>query len=282
MTRCFASRAALSLAALGLSGCLMLRPGALGEESASLGTTSSGWLLLGTALPDRGLGFERARPGESTRVGTTRLVRALERAALEVERAFPGGRPIRVGDLGAPLGGRHPRHRSHRAGRDVDILFQLTDASGAPVAPRGRVALSRFGIALDPEEDAIVLFDDARNWHLVRTLLSDPSIAVQWIFCSHGIEARLLRHALAVEPDRALLVRAAQVLQEPSNAPPHDDHFHVRVFCSREERALGCRDTGPIWPWLRADHDPIERGELRDDARLIELLDAPFEEVTGS
>lgn len=140
--------------------------------------------------------------------------------------------------------------------------------------PRGRVAFSRFGIALDRETDEIVVFDDARNWHFVRSLLTDPSIAVQWIFCSRGLEARLLRHALEVEPDRGVVLRAAYVLAQPANAAPHDDHFHVRIFCSAEERSLGCRDVPPFWPWLRAE---IERDEVRletyDDARLLEILD---------
>lgn len=240
-----------------------------------MGGTSSGWLHRGATLPDRAPSLERARPGEATRAGVPHLVRALERAAGEVERSFPGARPLRVGDLSSPFGGRHSRHRSHRSGRDVDILYYLTGPTGVPVEPRGRVAFSRFGLAPDPETGQVVAFDDARNWHFVRALLSDPEIAVQWVFCSRGVKTRLLRHGLAVERDRALLARAAYVLAQPANAAPHDDHFHVRVLCSVQERALGCRDVAPIWPWLRPTLDPSEASEGYDDARLLELLDAP-------
>jgi penicillin-insensitive murein DD-endopeptidase len=250
-------------------------PSALGDRPLSVGGTSAGWLHLGSALPDEGLGFERARPGEPTRAGVPRLLEALARAAGEVERSFPGSRRLRVGDVAGPLGGRHPRHRSHRSGRDVDVLYYLASPSGVPVEPRGRVAFSRFGVAPDPETGELVVFDDARNWHLVRTLLSDPAIEVQWIFCSRGVKSRLLSHALATEPDRALLARASYVLAQPQNAAPHDDHFHVRVLCSLEETALGCRDVSPIWPWLRAGRDPGEAHLRVDDARLLELLEAP-------
>ena len=65
-------------------------------------------------------------------------------ADLEVEGAFPGARPLRIGDLSSPMGGRHSRHRSHRSGRDVDILYYLT---GAPSARR------------DPREGAQASFD---------------------------------------------------------------------------------------------------------------------------
>lgn len=264
--------------ALLASGCVGFPLGASGGSSRSLGTVSSGWLHRGEALRDRGPGFERARPGESTRFGTPRLIRALERVAIETERAFPGSHRLRIGDVGAPSGGRHPRHGSHRSGRDVDVLFHLVGPSGVPVAPRGRVAFSRFGAATDPTTREIVLFDDARNWHFVRTLLGDPSIAVQWIFCSRGVKTRLLRYALATEPDASRVLVASYVLHEPSNAPPHDDHFHVRIFCSADERAAGCRDTGPIWPWLRGEHAGASAEEPLDDQRLLELLDAPFGE----
>lgn len=262
---------ALGLALLG--GCLRLRPSLLGDADRSVGGTSSGWLHRGVALPDEGPAIERARRGESTRFGVARLVRALERAAAEVERAFPGGMALRIGDIGAPHGGRHPRHRSHRSGRDVDVLFYLASPTGLPVAPRSRVAFSRFGVAPDPETGEIVVFDEARNWHFVRSLLRDPSVEVQWIFCSRGIKSRLLRHALAVEPDRELLLRAAYVLAQPMNARPHDDHFHVRVLCTAAERAVGCRDVPPIWPWLRPVLDPREAAPRFDDRRLLELLD---------
>jgi len=260
---------------LGVGGCLVLRPSALGDRSLSVAGTSSGWLHRGAILPDRATALERARPGEATHSGVPRLVAALAHAAAEVDGAFPGARPLRIGDLSSPLGGRHSRHRSHRSGRDVDILYYVTGAAGVPVEPRGRVAFSRFGVAPDPETGEVVAFDDARNWHLVRTLLADPSIEVQWVFCSRGVKTRLLRHALALEPDRDLVARAAYVLAQPANAAPHDDHFHVRVLCTLEERALGCRDVAPIWPWLRARLDPSEADERYDDARLLEILDAP-------
>lgn len=272
---------AAALATSLASGCAWMRPALLGDASASLGTTNSGWLHHGAELPDRAPSLARGRPGESTRFGTARLVAALARAAVEVERAFPGGRPLRVGDLGAPRGGRHPRHRSHRAGRDVDVLFYLTDAFGWPTEPRGRVAFSRHGVALDGTSGELVMLDEARTWHFVRTLLTDASIDVQWVFVSRGVKTRLLRHALTNEPDANVLVRAAYTLAQPSNAPPHDDHMHVRIFCSAEERALGCRDTAPSWPWRRSLEVVDDGGESFDDARLLELLDAPFEAPSG-
>jgi penicillin-insensitive murein endopeptidase len=256
------------------TGCLGLVP--VPAEPTSLGTTSDGWLVEGIPLADEGHGFVRARRGEGTRFGVPRLIAALMRAAESVDAEFGAGSPLLIGDVGSRFGGHHLRHRSHRAGRDVDILFFLADEDGWPV-PSHSHAFSRFGFSDDEEAPDHTYFDDARNWHLVRTLLSDPEIEVQWIFCSRGIKSRLLSWAMLNEPDADLLVRAAYVLQQPENALPHDDHFHLRIYCSEGERAAGCVDVGPRWPWLRPDIEATSGrdGPGLDDATLLERLEAP-------
>lgn len=250
------------------------------DETLSWGTTNDGVLYHGISLPDRGPGYERARPGESTRYGTSRLIGALERAVTEVGRRFPGTAPMRVGDLSSPGGGEHPRHGSHRTGRDMDVLFYMTDPAGRSITGRGWLAYNRFGYAVEREASRptgdLFFFDDARNWHFVRTLLLDDEAAVQWIFVSRGVKSRLLRYAIEHETDDRAIARAAYVLHEPSGASPHDDHFHVRVLCTERELARGCYDRGLIWPWQRATREKPElpAGEPLDDAALLrELLD---------
>jgi penicillin-insensitive murein endopeptidase len=253
------------------------------DEPLSWGTTNQGILYNGVPLPDQGPGFVRARPGEETRYGTRRMISAIERAVASVDRRFPGTAPMRVGDVGSPGGGRHPRHGSHRSGRDVDLIFYMTDPAGRSVQGRGWLAYNRFGYAIEREEAAptndLYFFDDARNWHLVRTLVLDDDAAVQWIFCSRGTKARLLRYAIDHEPDANAILRASYVLQEPTGAAPHDDHFHVRVLCETRELAGGCYERGLIWPWLRAEHEKpdLVYGQPLDDERLLSELFAPIE-----
>ncbi len=271
-----------ALAALGLSAAFVgggpvgcVPPQGTGDESFSFGSTSQGWLVHPRAMPERGVGFVRARPGESTRFGTSQLIQALTRAAASVEASFPGGAPLRVGDLSWPDGGRHPRHGSHRAGRDADIIFYATDAAGTPTRGRGWLAYDRFGVAREPMEGArqgrVFFFDDARNWAFVRALLLDPHARVQWLFVSNGIKARLLRYAAAHEPEREALYRAREVLHQPSRGNPHADHFHVRVMCEARERALGCRDWGPEWPWNRMSEAAAPERPATDE-NLVEWL----------
>ncbi len=247
-------------------------------DTVSVGQAASGYLGGGVSLPDQGPGYVRARPGEDTRYGTPVLVGVLTRAAAAVAEAFPGGPPLRVGDLSAPLGGRHARHNSHRSGRDVDIVFYATDASGRATRGRSWLAFDRFGLSREESGD-LYFFDEARNWHLVRSLLADREAEVQWIFCSNGVKARLLRYAAVHEPDPEILFRASWILHQPSSGNPHADHFHVRIFCDPRERALGCQDTAPFWVWLgdRPFKVPGTGPGLGDDA-LLAALAAPIED----
>ncbi|MBX3248301.1 MAG: penicillin-insensitive murein endopeptidase [Myxococcales bacterium] len=250
------------------------------QTTVSHGDTADGWLENGVPIADRGEGYIRARPGESTRFGTPAMVSLIERSAAEVARAFPGGAPLRVGDLSAPQGGRHSRHRSHRNGRDVDLIFYATDPAGRAVPGRGFVAYDRHGVGVVPPElreqsGEILRFDDARNWHLVRTMLLDREVEVQWIFCSHGVKARLLAWAAAHEPDPEALFRAAWILQQPSRGAPHDDHFHVRIACDLDEAAApfdACRDRGPVWSWWRDAVAKRDAYAPLDDLGLVEAL----------
>lgn len=259
------------------TGCMV--PSAPVEETLSVGLANRGTLQAAVPLPDRGTGFVRARPGEDTRWGTPQLVSALKRAAASVAERFPGGEPVRIGDLSSRFGGRHPRHGSHRTGRDADVIFYLQDMRGEPVRGRGWVRFDRFGLAREASAPAgwqasgsLFRLDVARNWHFVRTLLRDEEADVQWIFCSNGVKSHLLEHAARHEPDPDVLVRASYVLHEPSRGAPHDDHFHVRIACPAGDQSRGCRDGEPIWPWMRERREPGQHHREAGDAELVHAL----------
>jgi len=88
-------------------------------------------------------------------------------------------------------------------------------------------------------------FDDARNWAIVRALLSDPMVEVQWIFLHESLVRRLLTYAEEQGEEPELVAHAAEVLAPPSRGLPHDDHMHVRVLCDPADIPYGCVDIGP-------------------------------------
>lgn len=241
-------------------------------QTISVGTSDRGYLLEAVSLRDRGPGYRRLRPGDETHYGTQTLIGAIERAAREVALAFPGGHPLRVGDLSSQSGGAHVRHRSHRSGRDADLMFYVRDLGGLAASIDGWMSFDRLGVGVSG--DRAYSFDEARNWHLVRTLVLDDRARVKWIFCSNALKARLLRYAARHEPSARAVVRATWVLHQPSRGDPHEDHFHLRVGCDAMERGLGCTEEAPHWPWLSdtASKEDSSAGIATTDESLVGWL----------
>jgi len=237
-------------AALGAAGCLATPSPLVPGLAGSVGVPHHGVLTGAAELPAQGPGFVRYRPRGTNHWGLPRLVAAIERAAAAVDREHPGGAPLVVGDLSARHGGRLPGHRSHRTGRDVDLLFYATTPAGAPVRSPGFVAFGPDGLAPIPNEDAFVRVDLDRNWRLVRALVTDELAATQWLFVSRDLEAMLIDHALARGEPLDVVWHAEAVMLQPSDSAPHDDHFHVRLACTAAEAVAGCEGGGPHWEWL--------------------------------
>jgi penicillin-insensitive murein DD-endopeptidase len=226
-----------------------------GSSSTSIGSPTNGRLEGGVALPLHGEGFRyNDKRSRDARYGTVELVRAIVRAAHAVQREHLESELV-VNDIGLEHGGRISHHGSHRAGRDADLLFFLRDDAGSPIAPVG-APLDPEGIGFDykdlsvPDDDVRVHFDAARTWSLIAALLGDGESPVQRIFVVEHLRAMLLAEAERTHAPAALLSRFADVTCQPSY--PHDDHLHVRWFCSAEDLRAGCEDAAPLYPWRAA------------------------------
>lgn len=216
--------------------------------SVSLGTTSDGHLANPRHLPDESevhyvLPQHRAR---DTHHGTDEML-ALIRDAANAVHARHGTR-IGLGNISAPRGGDITWSRSHNAGRDADIAFPFVDAEGRPVEVETLVPVDRNGTARDGSGRR---FDPETAWTLVAAMLESDEAQVQWIFVYDPIKEAILQHAIDVGADGALVALAADVLHQPGDSAPHDDHFHVRIYCARD-REPACRDAAPRWPWIDA------------------------------
>ena len=242
----------------GLACGLLLAPltvGCLGTPTPLVPTLegSVGYPYFGVQtdaqqLPSTGPGYVRFRPDTDISWGRPRLIAAIADAAQHVSGQLPGGKPLLVGDLSAQFGGEIPRHRSHRSGRDVDLLWYVTTPSGVPTYNPGFVHVGPDLLA--HTDDGYVRLDVPRQWALIRRLLTSPEMEVQWIFCSRPVEAILIDYARAREEDYELLWRAETVLLQPGDSLAHDDHIHVRIACTPEESIQGCHGGGPHWNWL--------------------------------
>ena len=251
---------ALLLLPLAASGCY--GPGMFTDwSSISVGTFGKGWLRHGRGLPAKGEGYVVPELWRSrdARYGTDELVMAIERAARRVRREYPGSL-LGVADLSRRGGGDSTLHRSHENGRDADLIYYAVDDKGRPVTPVN--SMPRYDgqlVARPPRPTEGVRFgpfsprrfDVRRNWALVRALLEDPYIEVQYLFCNTALRARLLAFAHSIGEDPGVLDRAEALLHQPGDSLPHDDHLHLRIYCAADDRAFGCVDRGPTRWWKK-------------------------------
>jgi len=177
--------------------------------------------------------------------GTWELVQLVERAARRVAFRMPGAQ-LSVGELSSPKGGRIPGHRSHQSGRDIDIAFYMTTTDGRPYHGHAFAEFDAGGRGVGANRT--LRFDDARNWELVRKLVTDSEARVQYIFVGRALRQRMLDHARRQGDSRRAIDRASAVMTQPATGHPHRNHFHVRIYCPPADRPR-CRDQGPYWPW---------------------------------
>ena len=261
-SRCSPTVGLAILTLVAFPGCLGIFA-RTGGGSLSWGTHAHGALLGGVALPVEGDGYQ-VHPDWRARGRTfaiEELVGGLTRVFARVEHVAPGGVAY-VGDLSLRRGGDSSLHRSHESGRDVDIFYYAADRDGNPLSTLP--AMLRFaddGTAVAwsagktgrriREPLPNVHLDLGRTWTLVASLLSDPIMEVQWIFVHKPLAELLLQEAEQEQADPALVARAREILHQPTDARPHDDHMHVRVFCPAPSRMFGCADKGPRRWWKK-------------------------------
>jgi penicillin-insensitive murein endopeptidase len=227
------------------------RTGSLGPAALrfgrSIGSPTEGHLMGGMRLEEAP--YLRVVPGyvgSDARWGLEPLVTMIDRAARQVRRQYPDA-VTSVGHLSRAGGGEIERHHSHESGRDADIGFFIKSAGGRQLLPSRFVQFRGDGTAASWPG---AYFDDAKNWLLVSALVSDPEAHVTHLFVAAPLRARLLAYAERIGAPASVRVRAAEVLQQPHGALPHDDHFHVRIGCP--SHMSGCVEN----PSMRAHHPP--------------------------
>ena len=227
-----------------LAGCAEL--GVVSDgTSISVGKPSHGYLIDGVRLPDRGEGFitREVWRARGNRFGTDELIDLVTAVAHRMHARVHDVNLV-VADLSGQGGGERAQfHRSHQSGRDVDLLYYMLDAGGKPFEPD---AMHVFNAAARATDGTGITIDVPRTWMLVKELITAPEAPVQWVFMYEPIARRLLDYAARAGEPEALIARARKTLKQPGDSARHDDHLHVRVYCSPADKPYGCIDIGPM------------------------------------
>ncbi len=224
------------------------------KDSTSLGRTNEGGLLNPAALPKKGAGFallSMVAP-RKTNYGTRELIALIERATAAVAERHAGS-VLGVGNLGFADGKKIPWSVSHQSGRDGDLGMYAVTADGAPYEKvrKQPLAFSKFEKNLEARaQGQAVKFDVARNLALVQALVEDEEARVQYIFVAAWLKAALLAEGHRKGLPQKTLTRMAEVMHQPTDSNPHADHYHLRLFCSVEDRLHGCVNRGPPRAWV--------------------------------
>ena len=249
----------LAVVTLLLSGCVQL--GVVSDgTSISIGKPSQGRIVDGARLPDRGEGFitRDIWKMRGNRFGTDELVDLLTATARRV-RPKNGGTRLVVADLSGRGGGEARQwHRSHQSGRDVDLLYYVKDKTGKSIE---NDAMRVFGPDLVAKDGSGHSVDVPRMWNLVKEMLTAPEAPVQWMFMYQPIANAIIEHAVKLGEPEEIIERARIACKQPGDSAPHNDHTHVRVYCSFEDRAYGCLDFGPMELLAQREADFIKNKE---------------------
>jgi penicillin-insensitive murein endopeptidase len=226
-----------------LLGCAEL--GVVGDgTSISMGKPQRGWIVDGQRIPDRGEGFTTKEVWKSrgNRYGTDEMVDLLTAVSRRMSKRWK--ERLVIADLSGQGGGPvRAWHVSHQSGRDVDLLYYVRDKNGKPVENDKMRVFDKDGVAKDGSGHTV---DVPRMWALAKELLTAQEAPVQWIFIYQPLADRILEHAIAQNEPEALIAKAKRALKQPGNGAPHHDHMHVRVYCSKQDKAYGCLDIGPM------------------------------------
>jgi penicillin-insensitive murein endopeptidase len=242
-------------------------PGEDQQGSISIGDTSHGSLVHGKRLEETSaLGILPKQRARNLIYGSDQLVAMLHAAATHVHRET--GRRMWIGHLSRPRGGDIAYSVSHNSGRDADIAYCYRNTAGELVDPTGLLAVSSDGVT----NDARLRFDEACTWQVIKALLAFEGATAQYLFMAGSLEGMVIRHAMQRGESAALIERAATLLRQPGgNAAPHNDHLHLRVYCSERDIRGGCRNTG--LPHPQAEQQAQVRVEWTEQVRS--LLDHP-------
>lgn len=211
--------------------------------SLSVGQPSLGLLINGVRMPESP-GWVLLDPAST--FGTEETVAAIARCIDKVREKFPDVKPLPIGHISAAHGGPLSPHKSHQAGRDVDLAYFLTrEQRGLTVATKSNL-------------------DAAATWLMVKTAIVETP--VEMIFMDNSVQRLLADFAIAHGESQAFiddifLVRGKNAAAPIRHLHGHVNHLHIRfhspnaeALAKRLSRVLPTPKRAPLPPPSQKGH----------------------------
>jgi LysM repeat protein len=208
-------------------------------DSQSIGSPNSGSLENGIQLPENDALYIRRYP--YIMWGSGFLIANVQKAVAQFRQDMDFDGTLVLADISKQRGGDfYPPHRSHQAGRDIDIWLPTLRGVFKPkyLTAEGD---QKFGRRPNPEE-----VDWFAAWGLIRALIDTG--AVQDIFLTHSIQPNVYNAAKFLGVSDEELDNAIQWPRGEGSgkgivmhAPGHTHHMHVRFKCAPYEKRCNNR-----------------------------------------
>lgn len=197
------------------------------DDALSIGRPNDGRLEHGIQMPPSDL-YERRAP--FIMYGSSHTIETLQKAIAHFRRDLAWDGVLVLADISRRKGGNfYPPHRSHQAGRDIDIWMPTL---------KGVYKRNFLGRDRKPKPNEIDWF---ATWGLVRALVETEQIV--HIFLEYELQAKL-HHAAKMMGATEEELRAA--MQYPrgqfasgivGHSAGHNRHIHVRLKCGPNDTA---------------------------------------------
>jgi LysM repeat protein len=204
------------------------------QTAQSIGSPNSGSLEDGIQLPQNDALYIRRYP--YIMWGSGFLIANVQKAVAQFRQDMDFDGTLVLADISKQRGGNfYPPHRSHQAGRDIDIWLPTLRGVFKPkyLTAEGD---EKFGRRPNPEE-----VDWFAAWGLIRALIATG--AVQDIFLTHYIQPNVYNAAKFLGVSDEELDHAIQWPRGEGSgkgivmhAPGHSHHMHVRFKCAPYEK----------------------------------------------
>ncbi|CAG1021559.1 penicillin-insensitive murein DD-endopeptidase [Methylococcales bacterium] len=204
------------------------------SNGQSIGAYNSGCLSGAVALPISGSGYQVMRLSRNRYYGHPLLIEFIQQLGQIADAENLG--TLLIGDLAQPRGGPTLNgHRSHQTGLDVDIWFLLSEKLNNRLLTHNERETWNAPSMVDIKADTV----DYQRWtraHEKILELAASQQEVDRIFVNPSIKQALCEHKTD---------SSAGWLRKIRPWWKHDDHFHVRLKCPKDNLHCEGQETLP-------------------------------------